>query len=280
MSVSSSVVSLSRRGGRTSGQLSALDGSRTPSDGDRVSEARIIVSEKTTWTHLRESISAFYGEKRICNFNGCTDEMIPRYKRSKFQFYYRCCTPSSIGLHNDRQKPITKGSIFFNKSDISKVCIVLSEYFRKASIATIINTVRNSGPTASQLAVDWQMLMHNDFIRYFGDYKLGDNELYDHIQIDESKLGKQTHHTEIHDSQEDRHETSQFEHNHHSDASSSENNTDDEDCMPPTLSAAVIPGMIDPTAPIMDAMTDLAGRSSLKTPTTREHRRSRRVHRT
>ncbi|EIE78871.1 hypothetical protein RO3G_03795 [Rhizopus delemar RA 99-880] len=124
MSVSSSVVSLSRRGGRTSGQLSALDGSRTPSDGDRVSEARIIVSEKTTWTHLRESISAFYGEKRICNFNGCTDEMIP------------------------------------------------------------------SGPTASQLAVDWQMLMHNDFIRYFGDYKLGDNELYDHIQIDESKLGK------------------------------------------------------------------------------------------
>lgn len=70
------------------------------------------------------------------------------------------------------------------------VCIVLSEYFRKASIATIINTVRNSGPTASQLAVDWQMLMHNDFIRYFGDYKLGDNELYDHIQIDESKFCK------------------------------------------------------------------------------------------
>ncbi|KAG1059832.1 hypothetical protein G6F41_013232 [Rhizopus arrhizus] len=50
MSVSSSVVSLSRRGGRTSGQLSAPYGSRTPSDGDRVSEARIIVSEETTWT--------------------------------------------------------------------------------------------------------------------------------------------------------------------------------------------------------------------------------------
>ncbi|KAG1125074.1 hypothetical protein G6F37_013952 [Rhizopus arrhizus] len=32
--------------------------------------------------------------------------------------------------------------------------------------------------------------MHNDFIRYFGDYKLGDNELCDHIQIDESKFGK------------------------------------------------------------------------------------------
>ncbi|KAG1059773.1 hypothetical protein G6F41_013267 [Rhizopus arrhizus] len=45
-----SVVSLSRRGGRTSGQLSAPYGSRTPSDGDRVSEARIIVSEETTWT--------------------------------------------------------------------------------------------------------------------------------------------------------------------------------------------------------------------------------------
>ena len=50
MSVSSSVVSLSRRGGRTSGQLSAPDGSRAPSDGDRVGEARIIVSEETTWT--------------------------------------------------------------------------------------------------------------------------------------------------------------------------------------------------------------------------------------
>ncbi|EIE87377.1 hypothetical protein RO3G_12088 [Rhizopus delemar RA 99-880] len=140
MSVSSSVVSLSRRDGRTSGQLSAPDGSRTPSDGVRVSEARIIVSEKTTWT----------------------------YRRSKFQFYYRCRTPSSIGLHNDRQKSITKESIFFNKSDI----------------------IRISGPTASQLAVDWQMLMHNDLIRYFGDYKLGDNELYDHIQIDESKFDK------------------------------------------------------------------------------------------
>ncbi|KAG1035918.1 hypothetical protein G6F43_013152 [Rhizopus delemar] len=46
--------------------------------------------------------------------------------------------------------------------------------------------------------------------------------------------------------------------------------------MPPTPSTAVIPVMIDPTAPIMDAMTDLAGRSSLETPTTREHRRSRR----
>ncbi|KAG1442407.1 hypothetical protein G6F46_013312 [Rhizopus delemar] len=168
MSVSSSVVSLSRRDGRTSGQLSAPDGSRTPSDGVRVSEARIIVSEKTTWTHLRESIGAFYGGKRICNFNGCTNEMVPRYRRSKFQFYYRCRTPSSIGLHNDRQKSITKESIFFNKSDI----------------------IRISGPTASQLAVDWQMLMHNDLIRYFGDYKLGDNELYDHIQIDESKFDK------------------------------------------------------------------------------------------
>ncbi|KAG1577585.1 hypothetical protein G6F47_013056 [Rhizopus delemar] len=191
MSVSSSVVSLSRRGGRTSGQLSAPYGSRTPSDGDRVSEARIIVSEETTWTHPRESIGAFYGEKRICNFNGCTNEMVPRYRRSKFQFYYRCRTPSLVGLHNDRQESITKGSIFSNKkSDISKVCIVLSEYFHKASIATIINTVRISGPTASQLTVDWQMLMHNDFIRYIGDYKLGDNELYDHIQIDESKFGR------------------------------------------------------------------------------------------
>ncbi|KAG1033865.1 hypothetical protein G6F43_013497 [Rhizopus delemar] len=84
-------------------------------------------------------------------------------------------------------------------------------------------------------------------------------------------------HVEI--SQEDRHETFQFEHNYHSDASSSENNTDDEDCMPPIPSAAVIPGMIDPMAPIMDVMTDLAGRSSLETPITREHRRSRRVHR-
>ncbi|KAG0972734.1 hypothetical protein G6F29_013292 [Rhizopus arrhizus] len=46
--------------------------------------------------------------------------------------------------------------------------------------------------------------------------------------------------------------------------------------MPPTRSTAVTPGMIDPTAPIMDAMTDLAGRSSLQTPTTRQHRRSRR----
>ncbi|KAG1607493.1 hypothetical protein G6F46_012262 [Rhizopus delemar] len=171
--------------------LSAPDGSRTPSDDDRVSEARIIVSEETTWTHPRESIGAFYGEKRICNFNGCTNEMVPRYRRSKFQFYYRCRTPSSVGLHNDRQESITKGSIFSNKkSDISKVCIVLSEYFRKASIATIINTVRISGPTASQLAIDWQMLMHNNFIRYFGDFKLGDNELYDHIQIDEPKFGK------------------------------------------------------------------------------------------
>ncbi|KAG1488639.1 hypothetical protein G6F52_013871 [Rhizopus delemar] len=117
--------------------------------------------------------------------------MVPRYRRSKFQFYYRCRTPSLVGLHNDRQESITKGSIFSNKkSDISKVCIVLSEYFHKASIATIINTVRISGPTASQLTVDWQMLMHNDFIRYIGDYKLGDNELYDHIQIDESKFGR------------------------------------------------------------------------------------------
>ncbi|KAG1443210.1 hypothetical protein G6F55_012737 [Rhizopus delemar] len=184
--------------------------------------------------------------------------MVPRYRRSKFQFYYRCRTPSSVGLHNDRQESITKGSIFSNKkSDI----------------------IRISGPTASQLAIDWQMLMHNNFIRYFGDFKLGDNELYDYIQIDESKFGKQTRHTEIHDSQEDRHEPFQFEHNYHSDASSSENNTDDEDCMPPTPSAAVITGMIDPAAPIMDAMTDLAGRSSLETPTNREHRRSRRVHR-
>ncbi|KAG0898588.1 hypothetical protein G6F33_013306 [Rhizopus arrhizus] len=47
--------------------------------------------------------------------------------------------------------------------------------------------------------------------------------------------------------------------------------------MPPTRSTAVTPGMIDPTAPIMDAMTDLAGRSSLETPTTRQHRRSRRT---
>ncbi|EIE86081.1 hypothetical protein RO3G_10792 [Rhizopus delemar RA 99-880] len=141
MSVSSFVVSLSRRGGRTSGQLSAPDGSRAPSDGDRVGEARIIVSEETTWT----------------------------LRRSNFQFYYRCCTPSLIGLHNDRQESITKGSIFSNKkSDI----------------------IRISGPTASQLTVDWQMLMHNDFIRYIGDYKLGDNELYDHIQIDESKFGR------------------------------------------------------------------------------------------
>ncbi|KAG1495715.1 hypothetical protein G6F52_013001 [Rhizopus delemar] len=131
------------------------------------------------------------------------------------------------------------------------VCIVLSEYFRKESIATIINTVRISGPTVSQLAVDWQTLMHNDFIRYFGDYKLGDNELYDHIQIDESKFCKRRYKRRSHD----------------------------EDCMPPTPSAAVIPEMIDPTAPIMDATTDLAGRSSLETPTTREHRRSRRVHR-
>lgn len=424
--------------------------------------------------------------------------MVLRYRRSKSQFYYRCRTPSSIGIHNDRQESITKGSVFFNKkSDINKVYIVLSEYFRKASIATIIRTVRISGPTVSQLAVDCQMLMHNDFIRYFGDYKLGDNELCDHIQIDESKFGKrkynrgsrrdgvwvfgmvealrtgitysytdpttgvqetrqkfsagrrmlctvpnrtaatllpilyqfckegavirsdgwraysslhpddvrlQNHifapanysssefffrrhevvnhshgfatrdnvegnHTEgmintntieglwrdvkslvhpryrtakhcparlleylwryenrdnglirgmerclqevsfqrtvsegvtednidsyewitraadgnvgaeIDDSQEDRHEPFQFEHDYHSDASSSEDSTDDEDWMPPTRSTAVTPGMIDSTAPIMDAMTDLAGRSSLETPTTRQHRRSRRVHR-
>ncbi|KAG1039935.1 hypothetical protein G6F43_012404 [Rhizopus delemar] len=131
--------------------------------------------------------------------------------------------------------------------------------------------------------------MHNSFIRYFGDFKLGDNELYDHIQIDESKLGKRKYKrgppkkivivvfTPLNTYYS--HEPFQFEHNYHSDASSSENNTDDEDCMPPTPSAAVIPGMIHPTAPIMDAMTDLAGRSSLETPTTREHRRSRRVHR-
>ncbi|KAG0740188.1 hypothetical protein G6F65_022242 [Rhizopus arrhizus] len=62
MSVSSSVVSLSRRGGRTSGQLSAPYGSRTPSDGDRVSEARIIVSEETTWTF--SEIRA-----QVCQFN-------------------------------------------------------------------------------------------------------------------------------------------------------------------------------------------------------------------
>ncbi|KAG1316319.1 hypothetical protein G6F62_013587 [Rhizopus arrhizus] len=124
MSVSSSVVSLSRRGGHTSGQLSAPYGSRTPSDGDRMSEARIIVSEETTWTHLRESIGAFYRENRICNFNGCTNEMVLRYRRSKSQFYYRCRTPSSIGIHNDRQESITKGSVFFNKkSDINKVYI-------------------------------------------------------------------------------------------------------------------------------------------------------------
>lgn len=117
--------------------------------------------------------------------------MVLRYRRSKSQFYYRCRTPSSIGIHNDRQESITKGSVFFNKkSDINKVYIVLSEYFRKASIATIIRTVRISGPTVSQLAVDCQMLMHNNFIRYFGDFKLGDNELYDHIQIDEPKFGK------------------------------------------------------------------------------------------
>ena len=64
MSVSSSVVSLSRRGGRTSGQLSSPYGSRTPSDGDRVNEARIIVSEETT---LGEKIGTTY-PKIIFNF--------------------------------------------------------------------------------------------------------------------------------------------------------------------------------------------------------------------
>ncbi|KAG1040271.1 hypothetical protein G6F43_012317 [Rhizopus delemar] len=60
MSVLSSVVSLSRRGGRTSGQLSAPDGSRTSSDADRVSEARIIVSEETTVPHKTLQVFWFF----------------------------------------------------------------------------------------------------------------------------------------------------------------------------------------------------------------------------
>lgn len=117
--------------------------------------------------------------------------MVLTFRVNKQQFYYRCRTPSSPRLHHDRQESITKGSMFYRKkADINRVYVALLEYFKKASIISIVNSVRISRPTVAQIAVDAQMLMHSDFVRYFGDYKLGDDERCDHIQIDESKFGK------------------------------------------------------------------------------------------
>ncbi|KAG2228378.1 hypothetical protein INT48_001719, partial [Thamnidium elegans] len=163
------VTTETRRPGRTSGQVVSAWGTRVPTAGDRIEDARIIGSPETTWTHLRENIGAFYRESDVCGFNGCANDMTLTYRVQKKQFYYRCRYPIPRNAHSDRQESITTNTIFYNsKKSVNVVYCILLEYFRSAKANDTYSTIKVHGVTISQISKDCQAMMNSDYVREDG----------------------------------------------------------------------------------------------------------------
>ncbi|GAA5800864.1 hypothetical protein HPULCUR_006303 [Helicostylum pulchrum] len=59
----------------------------------------------------------------------------------------------------------------------------------KQSKLNIYNSIKVHGVTISSISKDCKAIMNSVYIRYHGSYRLGEDELCDHIQIDEFKFG-------------------------------------------------------------------------------------------
>jgi hypothetical protein len=90
---------------------------------------------------------------------------------------------------------VTKNSLFYRRKTLANnVYSAIRSYFYRISATTIYETHAMSKDNLSQLFRDVQVMMFSDDQRYHGNYLLDSDPNCHHIQINESKFGKQKNH--------------------------------------------------------------------------------------
>ncbi|KAG1544962.1 hypothetical protein G6F49_010938 [Rhizopus delemar] len=181
-----------RRGGRVPGQVVSSYRSYVPPAGDRILEARTIVSPERAW------------ETNVCGIDGCQKVCVLRNRAENGRLTYYCAggldideNGDTIGHPGRKSRVCTYNSVFYNRKCMTNYTLsVMYDYLKDSSITNICNSHGMSRPAVTSLANDLRLMMLSDYNAHNRqeEHKLGSNVRCHHIQIDESKFGKRKNH--------------------------------------------------------------------------------------
>ena len=128
-----------------------------------------------------------------CVVDGCDLTMIKYFRKSRNQYYLRCYGTGNFP-HPDVMRSCTLNSVFYQRRiKFNNLYMMMIQYFQNPSLQFILESNAVSRPTVTSVVRDLHLLMENNWMRYNDNYLLGSDPEVDHIQIDESKFGKQKH---------------------------------------------------------------------------------------